>query len=169
VESIYFTNQGGAFHAAAVYLRLISEGFLNTADRALAFISTFVGPLFLPVSVLPDVARLNQYAMDYYVVQGNGGLIGVYSWVYLGVLGPPLFAFMFAMLARLPQRLFVLIYAIALLGAIRWTLYNVNPLVRLMGYALPLFYLGFLVVAIARRSIRKVPECELNVRADALQ
>lgn len=147
VDGVFFTNQGGALHSSAVYLRLIEENALTVLDRALAFFSTFVGAIFLPVSVLPPVTQLNVMAMEYYPVQGNGGFIGVYASVYLGLFGPVLFAIAIACLAKSRQRLFAVVFAIVVLATIRWTMYNVAPLVRLIGYVLLIVYAGYVVSA----------------------
>lgn len=157
VDSIFFTNQGGSLHASAVYLRLVEEGVFGFWDRTLSLISTAIGALALPVSALPPVTQLNVAAMEYYPVQGNGGLVGAYSTVYLGPLGPVIFAAALASLSRSKRRIAALVFGIAVLATIRWTLYNVAPLMRLVSYVLVLVYLVYLVLAVANRARRPAP------------
>jgi hypothetical protein len=150
LPNLYFTNQGGALHASAVYLRLIDENILGFYDRFFSFLLTFVISLFVPLSFLPDISQLNIFAMQYYEVQGNGGLMGAYSLIYLGFIGLVFFPFIFSLIFKTRNKLFVLVSLILVISTMRWSLYNVAPLIRLIGYVVPIIF--FLSIFSFKRS-----------------
>jgi hypothetical protein len=132
----YSTNQGAILHASAVYLRVVDEGLVVCSERFIALLSNSLGALFLPISMLPEQAQVNIYAMRFYDVQGNGGFVGVYSYYFIGWLGPILIALFLSWFNFCRGRTVELISTIVILTSPRWTLYNIGPVFRLISMAL---------------------------------
>ncbi len=128
------TNQGATMHASAVYVRIADEGLITTGERFVSFVSNMFLAAVVPVSSLPDVARVNEFAMNYYDVQGNGGLIGPYSYFFLGPTGPVLLAGALAWLYRSKGAIPTLTFGFLAVMSPRWTLYNIGPALRILGF-----------------------------------
>jgi hypothetical protein len=133
ISGLESTNQGASLHAAAVYLRIIEEGLVSTVDRGISFIGNFLGSLFMPMSWLPEQVQINVVAMRYYAVQGNGGLPGVYSYFFLGWVGPILFGSGLGAICSARGKFMSMFSFIVILTSPRWTLYNVGPVIRLVS------------------------------------
>jgi len=145
LSGLGFTNQGATLHASASYIRIVDEGLIGAADRFISLISNMFLAAFVSFSSLPDVARVNEYAMNYYQVQGNGGLIGAYSYFFLGWLGPLLLAGALALTFRSKGALLAISFGFLVVLSPRWTLYNIGPALRILGFTI-LFVLLFLLV-----------------------
>lgn len=139
------TNQGATLHASAAYIRIVDEGLIATAERFISLISNMFLATFVSVGSLPDVARVNEYTMNYYEVQGNGGFIGAYSYFFLGWLGPLLLAGALALIFRSKGALPTVAFGFLVILSPRWTLYNIGPALRILGFTV-LFVLLFILV-----------------------
>lgn len=135
VSGLSSTNQGATLHASAVYIRIVDENLVSTADQLISFISNFFFAIFVSVSALPDVARINEYASDYYGVQGNGGLIGAYSYFFLGWGGPAALSLLLASIYKSRSAVAAIVFCLLAVLSPRWTLYNIGPTLRLLGLA----------------------------------
>ena len=134
IGSISSSNQGGAFHASGVYLRIIDEGLISFSERLISFFSNFFGALFLPFTLLPDVAQINIFSMSYYSVQGNGGFIGSYSFFFLGWIGILVLPLLFLCPIFMYRGRFIALFsAIVLMSSPRWVMYNIGPIFRLFS------------------------------------
>lgn len=142
LEYVFSTiNQGASLRTSAVYLMAINEGFFGIHDRILASLATFVFA-WLPSSVFGSVGHLNIRITQYSEIQGNGGFIGTYLFLYFGLIGSFLFT---AALAFATNRAIIKapIFAAAILvTSYRWQLYNLLPVLKIMFL---LFLIGFII------------------------
>jgi hypothetical protein len=150
------TNQGATVHASAVYVRIADEGLITTGERFVSFVSNMFLAAVVPVGSLPDVARVNEFAMTYYDVQGNGGLIGPYSYFFLGLTGPVLLAAALAWVYRSKGAIPTLAFGFLAVMNPRWTLYNIGPALRILGFTA----LFVLIVRLVR--LRTAPQASVN-------
>jgi hypothetical protein len=136
INGFYSTNQGAVLHASSVYVRIVDDLLVTNYDRFISFIGNFIGTIFLPISMLPEQVQVNIFSMQHYPIQGNGGLIGAYSYFFLGWIGPFLLAIFLALLCSIQGPIMNLLATIIILTAPRWTLYNIGPVIRLMVMSL---------------------------------
>jgi hypothetical protein len=134
VSGLGSTNQGATLHASAVYIRIVDENLVSAADQLISFISNFFLAIFVSVSALPDAARINEYASDYYGVQGNGGLIGAYSYFFLGWGGPAALSVLLAWIYKSRGAVTAIAFGFLAVLSPRWTLYNIGPAMRILGF-----------------------------------
>lgn len=144
------TNQGGSFHASAVYVRVAQEGLISAYERFLIFINTIFSTALFPMTLLPEGVVLNNYIQKFYQIQGNGGNIGSYSFFFLGWLGPIILPVILSCLMVRSSRnsVFSIVGVMVFLTLPRWTMYNVGPIVRLTVYCFAVLYFGIVVSAI---------------------
>jgi hypothetical protein len=80
------SNQGDVIQSSGRILGLIQNNILSFSDRLLSFFSYILSPI-IPSKLLPEYSNLASYKQDLYR-SGGGGLIGVYFYTWLGLVGP---------------------------------------------------------------------------------
>lgn len=160
VSGLKYTNQGATLHASAVYVRIVDENLISSIDQLISFASNFFLAIFVSVSSLPDVARINEYAMSYYDVQGNGGLIGAYAYFFMDWVGPFLLPLILAWIYRSRGPVAALAFGFLAVMSPRWTLYNIGPALRILGLVTMLIFL--LVIFDVRRFLSR-PDFKKNL------
>ena len=124
-------NQGASFRTSAVYLMAVNEGFFTIGDRVLSLAVTFVFA-WLPSSVFENVGHLNVRIAQFSDIQGNGGLIGTYLFLFFGYFGSFLFLGSFAYLINKAIYWAPIFVAIIVVTSYRWQLYNLLPVIKTM-------------------------------------
>lgn len=132
IESLFSTiNQGASLRTSAVYLMAVNEGFLTVGDRALSTAATFVFA-WLPSSIFDNVAHLNERITQFSMIQGNGGFIGPYLFLFFGYYGSFLFITIMAYLINKAIYRAPIFAAIIVSTSYRWQLYNILPVMKIM-------------------------------------
>lgn len=149
LSGLKYTNQGATLHASAVYVRIVDENLISTTDQLISFASNIFLAIFMSLSALPDVARINEYAMSYYDVQGNGGVIGAYSYFFLDWIGPFILPLLLVWMFRSRGATAALAFGFVAVMSPRWTLYNIGPAMRVLGLVAGMIFL--LVIFDVRR------------------
>ena len=149
LSGLKYTNQGATLHASAVYVRIVDENLISTTDQLISFASNLFLAIFVSLSALPDVARINEYAMSYYDVQGNGGVIGAYSYFFLDWIGPFILPLFLVWMFRSRGATAALAFGFVAVMSPRWTLYNIGPALRVLGLVAGMIFL--LVIFDVRR------------------
>ena len=147
------TNQGAIVHASSEYLNIISNGIITAPERLMSFFGNFFGALFVSMSSMPDYVRINQFTLKHSMIQGNGGLIGVYSYFFLGFFGPVLLGYIFGVLVNYRRGVLGLIAMFLVITSPRWTMYNIGPVIRMLGVVL-LVYIVMKLVRLQQNKVR---------------
>ena len=126
---------------------MVQQGIISDVDRLSSFFSNMMA-MFLPYSWLPEVANLAAYKQKTFGA-GGGGLISMYWYVFLGILGPLIIGVVFSYIVRLAvysKNAFVNIYCILVLSTyLRWFAYNQISLFKITLYG-SLFYIILLLI-----------------------
>ncbi len=130
------SNQGAIVHASSEYLNIISNGLITVPERLMSFLGNFFGTLFASMSSMPDYVRINEFTLKHVDIQGNGGLVGVYSYFYLGFFGPVLLGYIFGFLVNYRRGVLGVIGVFLIITSPRWTMYNIGPVIRLLSVVL---------------------------------
>lgn len=85
-DGVMENNQGGVIISAATYLGLIDDGYFDFGFRLRSLIGMFLSPFTTSDLALPETF-VNFSAMKYANIPGNGGLPGVYFYIWGGWLG----------------------------------------------------------------------------------
>jgi hypothetical protein len=147
------TNQGAIVHASSEYLNIINNGIISDLERLMSFFGNFFGALFVSMSSMPDYVRINQFTLKHAVIQGNGGLIGVYSYFFLGFFGPILLGYIFGFLINYRRGVLGLIAVFLVITSPRWTMYNIGPMIRMLSVVL-LVYIVMKLVRLQQNKVR---------------
>lgn len=99
--NIIRNNPGDIWYASEAILTLITNGTFDYVFRLKSFLGTFMNS-FLPTSLTPPEAILNQYIVDNRLIAypNNGGLIGITTYVWAGYIGTVLSACLLSKLIR---------------------------------------------------------------------
>jgi hypothetical protein len=147
------TNQGAIVHASSEYLNIIKNGIISIQERLMSFFGNFFGALFVSMSSMPDYVRINQFTLKHADIQGNGGLIGVYSYFFLGFFGPVLLGYIFGFLINYRRGVLGLIAVSLVITSPRWTMYNIGPMIRMLSVVL-LVYIVMKLVRLQQNKMR---------------
>lgn len=132
VESIFSTiNQGASLRTSALYLLAVNEGFFSIGDRVLTAAATFIFA-WVPSFVFENLGHLNERITQYAQIQGNGGFIGTYLFLFFGYFGSFLFVATFAYAVNKAIIRAPIFVAIIIVSSYRWQLYNLLPLMKIM-------------------------------------
>lgn len=132
LESVFSTiNQGASLRTSAVYLMAVNEGFFTIGDRVLSSTATFLFA-WLPSSFFENVGHLNVKITQFSQIQGNGGFIGPYLFLFFGYFGSFLFIASFVYLINKAIYRAPIFVAIIAVTSYRWQLYNVLPVIKVM-------------------------------------
>lgn len=136
------SNQGDVLQSSGRILGLIQEGFLTYWQRILSFLS-FIVSFFIPSKFLPDYANLASYKQDLFR-SGGGGLIAVYFYAWLGIIGPVIsggFIGYFIRSLYANKSIYYKLYGLCLLITFpRWYAYNPIGLIKFCLYSVILFF-----------------------------
>ena len=125
-------NQGASLRTSAVYLIAINEGFFSLGDRFFASIMTFF-LLWIPSSFIDQsAAQINIKITDFSDIQGNGGFIGTYIYLFFGYIGSFLFPYTLANLVKYMINISPIFVAALVVTIYRWQLYNLIPVIKVM-------------------------------------
>lgn len=132
IESLFSTiNQGASLRTSAVYLMAVNEGFFTTGDRVLSMAATFLFA-WLPSSIFDNVAHLNVRITQFSMIQGNGGFIGPYLFLFFGYYGSFLFVATMAYVINVAIYRAPIFAAIIVATSYRWQLYNILPVMKII-------------------------------------
>lgn len=90
-SEIIITQEGDVFYSTNRIISMIEKGLINIWERMSAFFY-FILSIFLPYSMLPDIANLPRYRIEEFG-SGGGELIFTPFYVYLSYLGVILIAY----------------------------------------------------------------------------
>ena len=120
---------------------LIDNGYLDLGKRVVSFIYFCFSSITIS-SFLPDFVIFARYKQDIYQ-SGGGGLIGAYSYGWLGIFGPILFGLFIAYFINasfLKRNNYLKVYGILLLITFpRWYAYNPMTISKFCIYGIILF------------------------------
>lgn len=142
-----FGNQNDVFYSSVRMFGLVQIGELSAYDRLLSFGSNIMA-LVTPYSILPDVANLAAYKKDVFGA-GGGGLISMYWYVFLGILGPCIIGFGLGYIltrAINSKNIYFILYLLLVLSTyLRWFAYNQISLFKISAYG-ALFYFALIML-----------------------
>lgn len=151
-HGVMANNQGGVLVSAVSYIGLIDEGFFDLEFRLKSFLGFLTSP-FLPSSQALPETFVNFSAMEFTPIPGNGGLPGVYLYIWGGALGVLIGSLLLNYFFRnVGKHRYISIFVLFMLVTFpRWYAYNMIILIK-MG-----FWLMFLLVLtdVADRYIKK--------------
>lgn len=124
-------NQGASLRTSSVYMLAVNEGFFSVGDRIFTFFATFVFG-WVPSSLFDNIAHLNIRIADFSPIQGNGGLIGQYLFLFFGYFGGFLFAVFLGYTIKRASIKAPVFVAMIVITSYRWQLYNLLPIVKVM-------------------------------------
>jgi hypothetical protein len=137
------SNQGDVIQSSGRILGLIQNNILSFSDRLLSFFSYILSPI-IPSKLLPEYSNLASYKQDLYR-SGGGGLIGVYFYTWLGLVGPiisGIFIGYFIKSFYSKNSIYYKLYGLCILITFpRWYAYNPIFLVKFCLYSVFLFFL----------------------------
>lgn len=152
IESLFSSiNQGASLRTSAVYLMAVNEDFFAIGDRALSGAATFVFA-WLPTSIFQNIAHLNITITAFSPIQGNGGLIGSYLFLFFGYFGG--FLCMGILVYLVNKAIFraPIFTAIFVATSYRWQLYNLLPVMKIIFL---LLFLSF-IFRLTKEVIKKM-------------
>jgi len=127
-------NQGGVIVCSVTYFGLIEEGVYDLVFRLKSFLGT-VFSVFLPSKLNLEETFINTVTLKHANIPGNGGLPGIYLYMWGGLTGVILGSFVFRYLInnKANSRL-IFIYLIFMFSTYpRWYAYNMFILIK-MGF-----------------------------------
>jgi hypothetical protein len=139
----FFGNQIDVIYSSIRYVGLVKTGIISSLERLYIFVLNIFA-IFLPYSVLPNMANLASNNKDVYP-SGGGGLVSSYYYTYLSypgiILFSTYFSFVFRILFKKLSTPFVL-YSIMILSTYpRWFSYNPIVIFKLCFYIIPIYYI----------------------------
>jgi hypothetical protein len=151
-NGVMSNNQGGVIVSCAAYLGLIKDGAFNLEFRLLSLIGNLVSPFTIGTFSVPET-YINTSALKYTAIPGNGGLPGVYFYVWGGWLGVIIFSLLFnKIFSTLGKNRYLTIYALFLLSTFpRWYAYNMLILIKMGFWLLLIIFLCDLFYKYRRR------------------
>lgn len=136
------SNQGDVIQSSARILGLIQNNILSFSDRLLSFFSYLISPI-VPSKFLPEYSNLASYKQDLYK-SGGGGLISVYFFTWLGIIGPIISGVFIGYYIKsfyTKNTIYYKLYGLCLLITFpRWYAYNPIFLVKFCLYSVLLFF-----------------------------
>ncbi|MBE8607849.1 O-antigen polysaccharide polymerase Wzy [Vibrio sp. OPT10] len=137
-DGIMGNNQGGVVVSAVTYYELIKQDIFDFKFRLLSLVGTFTS-IFLPYSLNIKEAYINFEALKHIPIPGNGGLPGVYLYLWGGIPGIILGAYLLnRLLKNVSNSRIIAIYVVFMMSTFpRWHSYNMFILVK-MGFWLVL-------------------------------
>lgn len=138
------SNIGAVLHSSSVYIKVVDQDLIAVSTRLISSFYNIFATLVVPHSLLPEFATGHIFIQNFYPIQGNGGLISAhfyYFWGYFGVFVAPLVIWIGMRFKSSPRRM-ILCFLIVL--SPRWLLYNVGPVMRLIGFGI--LVLGFALI-----------------------
>tara|TARA_B110000211_G_C14070379_1_gene549670 strand:- start:1946 stop:2716 length:771 start_codon:yes stop_codon:yes gene_type:complete len=145
-------NQGASLRTSAVYLMAVNEGFFTAGDRFLAAVVTFIFS-WLPSFVFDNVGHLNLRIMQFSMIQGNGGFIGSYLFLFFGYFGSFLFITSFSYLINNAIYRAPIFVALLITTSYRWQLYNLLPVIKVI--------MLLLFLSLIFKLIKKLPQKDM--------
>jgi hypothetical protein len=142
-------NQGASLRTSAVYLMAVNEGFFTAGDRFLVAVVTFLFS-WLPSFVFDNVGHLNLRIMQFSMIQGNGGFIGSYLFLFFGYFGSFLFITSFSYLINNAIYRAPIFVALLITTSYRWQLYNLLPVIKVI--------MILLFLSLVFKLIKKLPQ-----------
>lgn len=135
-------NQGGVIISAASYLGLIQDGFFDIEYRAMSFLGIMTSPFTAGDFSIPET-YVNFSAMKYTPIPGNGGLPGVYFFIWGGWLGVFIFSILINYFIRTKNSSRYLgVYTMFLLVTFpRWYAYNMIIIIKMGFWLMVLIFL----------------------------
>lgn len=135
-------NQGGVVVSAASYLGLIDDGFFDLEFRMMSLLGLIISPFTMGDFSIQET-YVNFSAMKYTPIPGNGGLPGVYFFLWCGWVGVFAFSALLNYLIRYKDsNRYIGVYIIFLLVTFpRWYAYNMIILVKMGFWLIFLIYL----------------------------
>nr|WP_140173833.1 O-antigen polysaccharide polymerase Wzy [Vibrio parahaemolyticus] len=149
-NGVMANNQGGVVVSAASYLGLVEDGYFDWLFRLSSFFGTLVSPFTVGKFNVSE-AYINTSAMKYTAIPGNGGLPGVYFYIWggWGLLISLSLAFALAFSAVGKSRLISIYVLFLLITFPRWYAYNMLIIFK-MGFWL-IFIISFCDIFYKRR------------------
>ena len=144
-NDILNNNQTGVWFASEIIYKLINDGIFDLEFRVKSILGTFLNS-FLPTSLTPKEALVNIYIMENGLapLPGNGGLVGVSGYLWLGYVGTIIFAIILARTIYVGYRTQKQVYvypAILLLCTLpKWYTYNVRIIFK-FAFVFGTFYI----------------------------
>ncbi|HAS6329551.1 hypothetical protein M2G94_08695 [Vibrio vulnificus] len=137
-DGIMGNNQGGVVVSAVTYYELIKQDVFDLKFRLLSLVGT-LSSIFLPYDYNLKEAYINFEALKHIPIPGNGGLPGVYLYIWGGWIGVFLGAYCFnRLLKKVGDSRVIAIYVVFMMSTFpRWHSYNMFILIK-MGFWLVL-------------------------------
>lgn len=133
-ENVMSNNQGGVIVSCAAYIGLIKDGFFDLSFRLLSLLGIITSPFTIGSFNIPET-YINTSALQFTAIPGNGGLPGVYFYIWGGWIGVLIFSIVFnRIFYTIGKNRYFSIYALFLLITFpRWYAYNMLIVVK-MGF-----------------------------------
>lgn len=149
------TNQGAVLYSSSVYI-YFSDVYLDYTDRLLSFFSNFFGTLILPMSLLPEVTSINFFVTKFIPIQGNGGFISSYSYLFMSYPGLFLIPMLLVFFSKLKISSYnYLMFFFLLVTSNRLLLYNIGPIFRLLSFLILILLFFHIFVFIYKKLLFK--------------